>query len=221
MFSPMKLTRVSLLPLVCGLLLAGCTTVYYDAMEKIGIAKRDILVDRVDDARDSQEEAKEQFASALEKFIAVTKVDAGDLKNKYDQLNQEFTRSEERASEVRARIAAVTDVSDALFSEWKKELKQYSDPELRRTSERQLDQTRRRYDELMATMQNAARRMDPILNKFRDQVLFLKHNLNAQAIAGLNTTSRGLQEDISRLIEDMERSIREADAFIKAMKTDV
>jgi hypothetical protein len=207
----------ALIPLA---LFAGCSGVYYNTMEKFGVAKRQILVDRVGDARKSQEEAKEQFASALEKFIAVTRVDTGDLKSKYDQLNRELTRSEERAKEVRDRIASVVDVSDALFSEWKKELKQYSDQQLRRESERQLDETRRRYDELMSTMQTAASRMDPILGKFRDQVLFLKHNLNAQAIAGLSTTTRGLQDDISRLIADMERSIREADAFIKSMKTD-
>lgn len=216
----MQLPRIALPALAFALLCSACSNVYYDAMEKIGIAKRDILVDRVGDARKSQEQAKEQFSSALEKFIAVTKVEGGDLKNKYDQLNRELTRSQERADDVRSRINAVSDVSDALFSEWRKELKQYSDPELRRSSERQLDETRRRYEELMATMRTAASRMDPILNKFRDQVLFLKHNLNAQAIAGLSTTSRGLQEDISRLIEDMEHSIREADAFIKAMKTD-
>ena len=216
----MNFPRTVFLTLLCGLLLAGCSTVYYDTMEKIGVAKRDILVDRVGEARKSQEAAKEQFASALEKFIAVTKVDTGDLKKKYDQLNHEYSRSEDRANEVRSRIASVSDVSDALFSEWRKELKQYSDQELRRASERQLDETRRRYEELMSTMRTAASRMDPILDKFHDQVLFLKHNLNAQAIAGLSTTSRGLQEDISRLIEDMEKSIREADAFIKAMKTD-
>lgn len=216
------MNRTSLLPLfvVAALALSSCSNVYYNAMEKFGFAKRDILVDRVGDARKAQEEAKEQFSSALEKFIAVTQVRTGDLKNKYDQLNREFTRSEERAKEVRDRIASVSDVSDALFSEWKKELKQFSDPELRRQSERQYDLTRRRYEDLMATMKTAASRMDPILAKFRDQVLFLKHNLNAQAIAGLSATSQGMQEDISRLIEDMEHSIREADAFIKSMKSE-
>ncbi|MDX2185579.1 MAG: DUF2959 domain-containing protein [Opitutaceae bacterium] len=200
-------------------LLAGCSSVYYDTMEKFGFAKREILVDRVGEARESQEEAKEQFANALEKFIAITRVDTGDLKARYDQLNREFLRSEERAGEVRERIASVEDVSDALFSEWKKELRQYSDAQLRRQSERQLDETRRRYDELISTMKGAAARMDPILAKFRDQVLFLKHNLNAQAIAGLGSTSQVLQADISRLIADMEHSIREADEFIRSMKT--
>jgi hypothetical protein len=217
----MKIFRASLIALLVGsaLLICGCSSAYYGAMEKIGVAKRDILVDRVGEARESQQEAKEQFASALEKFIAVTKVEGGSLKAKYDQLNNDFKRSEARATEVRGRIAAVADVSGALFSEWKKELSAYSDRSLRDQSQRQLDETRRRYDELMRTMRSAADRMDPILGKFRDQVLFLKHNLNAQAIAGLTSTASNLQGDVSRLIEDMEKSIREADEFIRSMKT--
>ncbi|HEU5081344.1 MAG TPA: DUF2959 domain-containing protein [Opitutaceae bacterium] len=198
----------------------GCSSAYYNTMEKFGVAKRQILVDRVADARKSQEAAKEQFTSALDKFIEVTKVDTGDLKTKYDQLNREYTRSDDRAKEVRARIASVEDVADALFREWKKELKDYSDQNLRRESEREYDLTRRRYEELLDTMQTAAKRMDPILSKFHDQVLFVKHNLNARAIAGLSTTSQGLQEDISRLIADMERSIKDADEFIQTMKED-
>lgn len=203
---------------VLVLALAGCSSAYYGAMEKIGIAKRDILVDRVSEARKSQQEAKDQFQSALDHFIAVTNVNPGNLKTRYDELNREYTRSQERATDVRNRIAAVADVADALFSEWKKELREYSDQNLRRESEREYDQTRRRYEELMDAMHTAADRMDPILAKFHDQVLFVKHNLNAQAIAGLTTTNAGLQKDITRLIDDMERSIHEADGFIRTMR---
>jgi hypothetical protein len=187
-------------------------------MEKIGFAKRDILVDRVQGAQEAQTKAKEQFASALEHFLAVTKADGGDLQRKYDELNREFGRSETRAKEVRDRIAAVQDVAEALFREWKQELGQYSNATLRRDSERQLDETRRRYDALMGLMRRAAERMDPVLATFRDQVLYLKHNLNARAISSLGSTHRELEADISRLISDMENSIREAQNFIKDLK---
>jgi hypothetical protein len=40
-----------LLPLL--LLLGACAGVYYDTMESVGIHKRDILVDRVESARDA------------------------------------------------------------------------------------------------------------------------------------------------------------------------
>jgi chromosome segregation ATPase len=201
------------------LLLAGCSGAYYGAMEKFGIAKREILADRVEKTREAQKDAKEQFASALERFIAVTKADGGDLQRKYDDLNREFQRSESRAKEVRDRIAAVEDVAEALFREWKQELGQYSNPTMRSDSQRQLDTTRRRYDALLSLMRRAAERMDPVIATFRDQVLYLKHNLNARAIASLGQTHRTLEADISRLISDMETSIREAENFIRDLKS--
>jgi len=213
------LRPLALILIVAVLFGAGCSSAYYGAMEKIGFAKRDILVDRVEAAQKAQGSAKAQFASALERFLAVTKVDAGELQRKYDELNREFTRSEDRAKEVRDRIAAVEDVADALFSEWKQELKQYSNASLRAESQRQLDATHRRYDDLLRLMRRAADRMEPVLATFRDQVLFLKHNLNARAIASLDSTTRSLEADISRLIADMETSIRESDAFIKSLKS--
>jgi len=202
---------------VAVLLFAGCSSAYYGAMEKFGVAKREILVDRVEKTRDAQTDAKKQFASALDQFLAVTKVDGGDLQRKYEELNRELVRSEDRAKEVRDRIASVEDVARALFREWKQELNQYTNPSLRRESERELDLTQRRYDELMRVMRRAADRMDPVLATFRDQVLFLKHNLNARAFASLTTTNQELEADISRLVADMETSIREAEDFIKTM----
>jgi hypothetical protein len=206
------------LPVALVLLLAGCSSAYYGAMEKMGIAKREILVDRVEKTRESQAEAKLQFANALQQFLAVT-VDGGELQQKYENLNREFQRSEARAKEVRERIASVEDVAAALFREWKQELNQYSSAALKADSERQLELTRRRYDALILLMRRAADRMDPVIATFRDQVLFLKHNLNARALAQLESTNRTLQADISTLIRDMETSIREAESFIRDMKT--
>lgn len=200
--------------------LAGCSSTYYNAMEKIGFPKRDILVDRVEDTQEAQNDAKEQFASALEEFLAVTKVDGGELQDKYESLNREFQRSEQRAAEVRERIDAVEDVAEALFREWKQELKQYANANLRRESERAYDLTHRRYEDLIRVMKRAADRMEPVLGTFRDQVLFLKHNLNARALASLTTTNRELEADITRLIADMEASIREAEEFIRTLRDD-
>lgn len=206
--------------LLSGLVLGltGCAGVYYDAMEKVGIPKRKILVDRVENAREAQQAAKVQFASALEQFLAVAKVPASELQATYDRLGSEFKRSESRAKDVRDRIASIDSVAQALFKEWNEELAQYANPALRAQSERQLNATRGRYAALMKVMEQAAARMDPVLSAFRDQVLFLKHNLNAQAVAALTGTSHTLQQDISRLISDMEKSIREADAFISSLQ---
>lgn len=197
----------------------GCqSSAYYSVREKLGTPKREILADRVESARESQQEAKAQFSSALEQFLAVTKVDTGDLAAGYERLSGELKLSEDRAKEVRDRIKSVDSVALALFDEWDAELAQYASPALRDQSARQLRETRARYESLAKTMSAAADRMDPVLTLLRDQVLFLKHNLNARAVAGLGSTSRELQRDVSRLIADMERSIKEADAFIRAIQ---
>ena len=196
----------------------GCQSAYYGALEKMGIPKREVLVDRVAKARTSQEEAKQQFASALEKFLAITQVEPGEIKTRYELLSAELKRNETRAKDVRDRLAAVKDVAEALFDEWKGELKQYSNADLRSRSEAQLAATQRSYKDLIVVMERAASRMEPVLGAFRDQVLFLKHNLNAQAVRSLDSTSKTLQEDIGRLIADMEKSIREADEFIRTLK---
>ncbi len=203
--------------LVAAALLAGCQSAYYGAMEKLGYEKRDILVDRVDDAREAQQQAKKQFESALAQFIAVTNYSGGELEQQYNKLKSEFEDSEARANAVHKRIADVERVAQDLFREWEKELAQYTSAELRRSSQGQLDTTRARYRELIGAMKRAEKKLDPVLAAFRDRVLFLKHNLNARAIASLKTERARIQADIATLVADMNRSIAKADRFIKDM----
>ena len=91
--------------------------------------------------------------------------------------------------------------------------------DLRSKSQQQLNASRERYDELIAAMRRAESQMKPVLKAFGDQVLFLKHNLNAQAIASLQTTTAQIDSDVQALIKDMEASINEANEFISQMKT--
>jgi SMC interacting uncharacterized protein involved in chromosome segregation len=193
-------------------------SLYLGALEKIGLEKRDMLVKRVKNAKEAQQEAQEQFRDALEEFQSVVAHDGGDLERRYEKLRSEYEASAEKAEEVRDRISGIRKVSDKLFREWERELEEYTDSEMRRISQQQLVQTRERSAELIATMERAASRMDPVLTKLKERVLFLKHNLNAQALGSLAQTSEALEADVSTLIGEMETSIAEADAFIAEMQ---
>ena len=199
-------------------LMFGCESTYYKTMETMGYHKRDIMVDRVQDARDAQEEAKEQFESALEKFSSVLGFQGGNLEQKYDQLKNEYEESAIKADAVRSRIAAVEDVAEDLFAEWQEELNQYTSSSLKRSSARKLRETKNKYGQLIAAMKRAERKIDPVLSAFQDQVLYLKHNLNAQAIASLQSELASIETDVARLIKEMEASIKEADSFISSME---
>lgn len=200
------------------LALAGCQSAYYSAMEKVGLHKRDILVDRVEDARDSQQEAKEQFKDALDRYRSVVQVEGGELEERYEALNSEFEASENSAREVRDRIKAVEDVAEALFKEWKQELDEYSNASLKAASQRNLERTQKDYRVLLQRMKAAEKRIDPVLDVLRDQVLFLKHNLNARAIGALQGEYRTLEGNVDQLLAEMQRAIDEADVFIRQLQ---
>ncbi|MDA1076691.1 MAG: DUF2959 domain-containing protein [Proteobacteria bacterium] len=190
---------------------------YYDAWESAGVYKRDILVDRVENAMEAQTEAKEEFKDALEAFSSVVTVEPSKLKSTYETLSSAFEDAKEKAEEVTDRIDSVESVSKALFEEWSDEIDQISNPELRRSSARQLKVSRGRYNDLITSMRKAEARMGPVLTSFSDHVLYLKHNLNAQAIASLKNELGSIETNVARLIKEMEASIAQSEAFIKEM----
>lgn len=213
----LKPVPFALAALLVAMLAAGCQKTYYSTMEAFGKHKRDILVDRVADARDAQNEAKEQFASALEEFSAVLNLPDSDLKKQYNSLKNAYDASHGKAKAVSSRIEDVKKVADALFKEWETELDQYSSKTLRQSSEQKLRQTRGQYDKLIAAMERAESKISPVLTALNDQVLYLKHNLNAQAIASLQNELITVETDVAALIREMEKSIAEANSFINAM----
>ena len=202
--------------------LQGCyqcgNTAYLKALEKIGVEKRDLLVKRVDNAKEAQEEAQQQFRNSLEEFQSLVGYSGGELEAQYEKLKGSYERSKSKADEVNSRIDGIESVAGKLFAEWEKEIEQFKDAGYKLESQRDLRETRRRVDELVKTMKRAASRMDPVLAKLNDQVLFLKHNLNARALGSLKTTADSLQVEVSGLIKEMEASIDEANAFIAEMK---
>ncbi|QYJ79099.1 DUF2959 domain-containing protein [Shewanella acanthi] len=204
--------------LTLSLLLSGCQSAYYGAMEKVGYHKRDIMVDRVKAAKESQEDAQKEFSSALEEMQALLNHNGGNLEKAYNKAKDEYESAQNAADDVSDRIDKVESVAEALFDEWQAEIGEISKASLRRNSELKLKETRRSYEQLMKTMRRAESKMPPILTAMKDNMLYLKHNLNAQAIGAIKGEFASLQTDISGLIKEMNKSIAESTKFIDALE---
>lgn len=190
---------------------------YYRTQESLGQHKRDLVVIRVEEASQSLQTTKEQFSDALERFKSVVHVESGTLEEKYRLLKQQFDFCSARSESVTFKIRAIEEVSGALFQEWDNELKDYTNRSLRAQSRQQLKLSKQHYVRLIKAMHKAEQKMQPILGAFRDQVLFLKHNLNANAIAALQHEFSVIALDISQLIQAMEKSISEANHFVHVL----
>ncbi|GAA0854515.1 DUF2959 domain-containing protein [Aliiglaciecola litoralis] len=208
-----------LIIILFSLTLFGCQSAYYAAWEKLGVEKRDILVDRVEDAKESQEDAQKQFKSALDEFSQLINFDGGEMQEIYQELSSQFEASQDAANNVTNRINKVESVAEALFDEWTEELDKYENATLRRNSQKQLKDTQRRYSSLISAMRKAESKMPPVLSALQDNVLYLKHNLNASAIGALQGEFNVIKKDIDALIKDMNSAISQSNDFISSIKS--
>ena len=178
----------------------GCQSAYYSAMEKVGVHKRDIMLDRVESAQSAQQDAQQQFTSALEQLSQLISYDGSDLATQYELINEQYEASESSAKEVASRIAAIERVADALFNEWDEEIQQYSSNNLKQQSQRAKD------------------RMAPVLSALKDNSLYLKHNLNAQAIGALQGEYKTIKRDVESLVVEMNKAIAQSQQFIDLLQ---
>lgn len=204
--------------IVLCLALAACQSAYYGAAEQVGYHKRDILVDRIEDSQEAQQEAGEQFQSALEQLQTMVNHDGGDLEDMYEEMVDIYDDSADAAAEVTQRIDSVDHVANTLFHEWQAEIEQYSSASLKADSQVKLRDTQNRYKSMIAAMRKSEAKMAPVLASLNDNVLFLKHNLNAQAVASLKGEFGKIEGDIEALILEMQKAIDSSDAFIASME---
>jgi len=108
-------------------------------------------------------------------------------------------------------------VSGDLFSEWQKEIDEMHNRQLKDRSETMLRDAKTRQAAYMRAMHATEEKMAPVLGAFHDQVLFLKHNLNARAIGSLKATSAKINGDVDSLIKSMDGSMAEADRLIATL----
>lgn len=204
--------------IVAVVVVCGCRSAYYSTMETFGVYKRDLLKKSVVAARDDEKAAGQQFTNALARLQELYGFEGGDLEKTYNSLNREYERSVERANAVHKRIREMETVAGDLFNEWEKEIQQMSSARLQQSDREKLRETRARYQDLHDSLKHAEQSMDPVLSRLHDQVLYLKHNLNAAAIASLKGETLNIQTDISKLLQDMNDAIVQADSFINTLK---
>ena len=206
-----NITALLLIPLFA----IGCKSTYYSVWETFGKHKRDLLRDHVEDVRDEQASAQTEFKDALTRLKELTNFEGGKLEEAYRTVEKDYKDLNSRADSIRSRIRKIEDVANDLFTEWEKELGSYSNQSLRESSQQKLEQTKVRYNSLHAALQKSSDSMTPVLARLKDQTLFLKHNLNAQAIGALKGEVVSIEGDVQRLVAEMNAAIAQADAFIQ------
>jgi hypothetical protein len=212
------LRRTICIPLILlVLLLAGCKSTYYKAMQTLGREKRDILVQRIKDAKKDQDQTKQQLQTTMESFQALTGFQGGSLEKSYKRLNSDYESADSQASKLHDKIQSIDQVSNDLFKEWQGEIAAMDNAKLKAQDNLMLRNAKTRQATYMRAMHRTEDQIAPVLKAFQDQVLFLKHNLNSRAIGSLKGTSATLQGNVADLIQSIDASSQEADKLISSL----
>lgn len=205
------------LSLFLVLMLSACTTVYYDFWESFGVEKRDLLKSNVENARDTQKETQKHFMSALQRIKDSYGMNPSKLEDIYERMSSDYEESKQKSDELKKRIASVEDIGADLFEEWRKEAKTLDNQQYREDSFKKLEETKAKFNTMVASMKGVEKKIPPLLKALQDQVLYLKHNLNAQALSSLKKESASIEGDLSTLIRDLNQSIAESDRFLSSL----
>lgn len=204
--------------LLAALLLSACQTGYFSLMDQAGISRREMLVHRVEDARDAQIKARYAFSRAEDRYQAALHPSGNAPEVTLEQLRKAYADSDKAAAAVAPRIDNVEHVGDALFAEWRDELGRYKDPRLAAASRDDYDRSLAQYQRLLASLRSAQSHVAPALDGLNDQLLLVKHQRNAAALSGLDSSERPIAGDMQPLLMDMQRSIDEAASFSRSLR---
>lgn len=202
---------------ICVLALSSCSTIYYETWDKLGKQKRDLLKDRIEDAKDEQKDLQGELKDALTQIKEIYGMKSSELERAYRKMQDSYDDAKDDADALQKRIARVETVGNDLFEEWSNEIKSYKNETYRADSKTKLKQSRERFDKMLKTMRQAEKRVEPVMTRLHDQVIYLKHNLNAQALGSLKKEMVSIEKDIHTLIADMEKSIKAGDEFIQQL----
>ena len=205
---------IAILLMAAGLFLSGCNSVYYKTMEQFGKEKRHILKSDVKDVRQSQTKAQREFQDALTTVKELYGFSGGDLEQFYKRLKTNYEDCESRANQIEKRINTVEEVAADLFKEWDAEIAQIQNPEMKASSLQSYADSKEQYERLQKVMKDSTKGMYPVLAKLRDTMLYLKHNLNAKAVGVMGGEVDSIEQDVEKLIFDMNASVDEAEVFI-------
>lgn len=194
--------------------LTGCQSTYYDAMNYVGVDKREILLGRADSARQAQQEASDKLAALLELFHAVVEGPEHERAAKFTQLQQTYQGAQLAADRLAQRNDALRDVGDALFDEWNQALARQQDQNRRFQRAEELQRSQELYAPLIEAMQEAQRHMDPLLLGVRNDILSMKDDIEDGDASEYAAEAKRLDIEINQQRQRMQTVIERNEAFI-------
>ncbi len=184
-----------------------------NALVQVGAkSKHDLLFEQIEESIALQQETKQYIEQAYD-VLANVSDDVGDVEGQKKEINQAYQQSESLAQKLKAKITKVDRTAKTLFIEWRRELRQYNNKNLREKSAQNLDNTKQQYATVRESMQKSYQSIEPLLRLLHDNELYIKHNRSVAAMQGFQSEVKAAGSNIDGILADIETAITDSEAF--------
>ena len=197
--------------------LTSCSTLYYNTWELLGKEKRDVLKMNMEDVDDQQKDVEEKVSDTLALIRKNYNFKEGKLEATYDRMKEDYEDAKSLADDYSEQVQKTIDIADDLFDEWEDEAKELSNANYRTTSLKQLRQTKASFKRSEKSMRRVENSLNKLLKSYNDQVVYLKHSLNAKAVGNLKAELSEIKRNIEILSSRIEKSKQQNLEFLNRL----
>ena len=207
----------SLARTISGIALIIFGTVAVAFAQDEGVKQVQELIKKANAGVESINDTKAQLQKTMEAYNAVLAPDVKDRKDAYKKLQKEVTESEKKRAMVATRNGELNVEAGNLFKNWEASTAAIQDPELRKRSQDRLAQAKKRFSDIQANGQGAARLYTPFMKSLQDQVTYLGHDLNAGSVASLKPEADKLNAQAKELFSAIDKTTAAATSNISQL----
>ena len=182
-----------------------------------GHKRTDELIERIDETVKEMREGRKRVAKTLAAYNEVFSREEKRRRSAYKDLVKSLDKQEERSKKLRERFKELEKTAEKYFKEWSKSLKEIKKGELRDRSATRLDETRKRYLELIGAGEEAQNGFRPVVEGLEDQVVYLGHDLNQTSVESLETDRAKINDVARGLMARIDSFAAAADAYVASL----
>ena len=183
-----------------------------------GVKQVQQLVKKAGSTAEAITQAKLQFQKTMDVYNAVLADDAKDRKALYKKLQGEMETTEKRRADVlRADDEMKTD-ADIVFKSWADSTGAIASPDLKKRSEERLAKTKERCAQIQAAGHRVGEAYLPFMSTLKDQVTYLGHDLNAEAVASLKKDAAKVNAQAQEVTKRVDEAVATINASIGALR---
>ena len=183
-------------------------------------ASQQQLAKSISDTRAESMRTADQLSATLQAINALTAQKEGDLRPAYNAFCAQVAKTEAAAAWTRTRCQWMASDGRKYFADWQDTINGISNESLRKKAQKRMDNVRKSYDRVEASLQLAGEKFKPFLSDLSDIQKALAADVTAGGVKAIKSTVRSANWNDQFVNKAIQAALKEMNKMEKALSTE-